>query len=329
MTLEFLTPAGALLAFGVIVPLAAFLGVSRRAARVRRALGLPEPSIERRLVPIVAVLAVAGLLGLAAAQPLLQRTATRHVRADAEVLLVIDVSRSMLAQRSANGPTRLERAKAAAAELRASLPGVPVGIASLTNRVLPHLFPTGDEDVFRAALERTIDIGRPPPGSGFILTPEQQSRRNATSLSALSAVATQRFYSPAARHRLLVVLTDGESLRVSASAVGRRLRQAGIGSVFLHFWAANERVFTRGVPERQYLPIPGARSILDGLGAATRGSVYDEMGVEAAVQRARAVLGNGPIRVQKDERGRPLTLAPYLAAAVFLPLALLLWRRDR
>ena len=327
MTIEFLTPPAGLLALVVLVPLAAFLGVSRRAARMRQALGLPGLTTRLRLVPIIALLAVAGLLGFAATQPVLQRTTTRHVRSDAEVLMVIDISRSMLARRSPAAPGRLERAKAAAARLRASLPGVPVGIASLTNRVLPHLFPSADEDVFRATLERAIDIERPPPGFSFI-APVQGTLTNATSLASLAAVATQRFYSRGDGHRLLVVLTDGESSRVSAPAVGRSLREAGIETVYLQFWAANERVFTDGTPER-YQPNPAARSILDGLAAATQGRVYDESSVGAAVGRAREVLGSGPTRIEKDDRRQPLALAPYLAAAAFLPLALLLWRRDR
>jgi hypothetical protein len=329
VTLELLTPLGALLALGVLVPLAAFLGVSRRAASVRRAVGLPELPAGRRLLPGVAVLAMAGLLGFAAAQPLLERKTTRSVRADAEVLLVIDVSRSMLGRRSVAAPTRLDRAKAAAARLRASLPGVPVGVASLTNRVLPHLFPSADEDVFRATLERAIDVERPPPGSGFIITNEQRLRRNATSFAALSDVATQRFYSPASTRRLLVVLTDGESLQVTPAIVGRRLGRAEIEPVYIHFWAANERVFTDGEPEPQYRPIPEARSILDGLAAATQGTVYGENSLGAVMRKARDALGTGPTRVEEDSRGRRLALAPYLAAAAFLPLAFLLWRRDR
>jgi len=328
VNIELLTPQGGLLALVVLVPLAAFLGVSRRAGRIRRALGLPELPMRPRLIPIIAVLAVAGLLGLAATQPLLQRTTTRSVRSDAEVMMVIDISRSMLAQRRPNTPERLERAKGAAARLRASLPGVPVGIASLTNRVLPHLFPSADEDVFKATLERAIGIQRPPPGSGFF-TLEERALRNATVLASLGEVATQRFYSPAARRRLLVVLTDGESLRVAAPTVGRSLREAGIETVFLQFWAGDERVFSDGTPEPQYQPNPAARSILDGLAATTQGRVYDESSLGAATARAREVLGSGPTRVETDDRRRPLAIAPYLAAAAFLPLALLLWRRDR
>jgi hypothetical protein len=328
MTIDFLTPPGGLIALAVLVPIAAFLAISRRAARMRRGLGLPEPPLRFRLVPVVAVMAVAGLVGLAATQPLLQRTTTRSVRSDAEVVMVMDISRSMLAQRSPADPARLERAKVAAARLRASLPGVPVGIASLTNRVLPHLFPSADDDVFRATLERAIGIERPPPGSSF-LSAAEPGLRNATSFASLASVATQRFYSRAASHRLLVVLTDGESPRVAEQAVGRSLRGASIETVFLQFWAANERVFTDGTPEPQYQPNPAARSILDRLAATTQGSVYDENNLGAAVRRAREVLGSGPTRVETDERRRPLALAPYLAAAAFLPLALLLWRRDR
>ena len=294
---------------------------------MRLALGLPGLTTRLRLVPIIALLAVAGLLGLAATQPVLQRTTTRHVRSDAEVLMVMDISRSMLAQPNPASPARLERAKGAADRLRASLPGVPVGIASMTNRVLPHLFPSADEEVFRATLERAIGVERPPPGSSFI-SAVQDSLTNATSFASLASVASQRFYSPAASRRLLVVLTDGESQRVSAPAVGRSLREAGIETVYLQFWAANERVFTAGTPE-PYQPNPAARSILDGLAAATQGNVYDENSVGAAVGRAREVLGSGPTRVEKDDRRQPLALAPYLAAAAFLPLAILLWRRDR
>jgi hypothetical protein len=329
MTLEFLTPPGALLALVVLVPLAAFLVVSRRAARVRRALGLPALSVQRPLVPVLALLAVGGLLGFAAAQPLVQRTTTHPVRADAEVFVVIDISRSMLAQARPGAPRRLDRAKLAAARLRASLPEVPVGIGSLTNRVLPHLFPSGDLDVFRATLARAIGIERPAPGTGFIVNPEQNALRNVTSFSSLGRVATQRFFSPGVRRRLLVVLTDGESLDVSAAAVGRRLQAASIETLFLHVWAPQERVFTRGAPEPQYRPMPGSRAVLEQLAAATRGSVYDERGLQAAVRDARDVLGTGPTRARKDERSGRLALAPYLSAAAFLPLALLFWRRDR
>ena len=83
VTLHFLTPKGLLLALLVLVPLAAFLAVSRRATGVREALGVPALPEGARIVPLVAVVAVGVLLGLAAAQPLIERSAGRKVRSDA------------------------------------------------------------------------------------------------------------------------------------------------------------------------------------------------------------------------------------------------------
>ncbi len=328
MTIDFLTPVGGLIALAVLVPLGAYFQISRRAARVRRALGLPGLPPRQRLVPLSAMIVVAGLLGLAAAQPFLQRASTRRVRSDAEVLMVFDVSRSMLAQGSLETPTRLEHAKAAAERLRADLPSVPVGIASLTNRVLPHLFPSADEIVFRATLDQAIGIEQPPPGSSF-LTGEQQSLKNATSFTSLAGVATQHFFSPEASQRVMVVLTDGESPAVAAASVGRSLRRAGIQTVLLQFWGAKEKVFSDGAPEPGYASDPAARSTLDRLAAATGGRAFDESDLGAAIDQIRADLGSGATRIEVDERRQPFALAPFLAVAAILPLILVLWRRDR
>jgi len=321
MSVTFLSPAGALLALAVLLPLAALVSAARRARRVRQDVGLVEPPAKRLLAPILGLLAAAALVGLAAAQPIFSRATTRVMRSDAESLVVVDVTRSMLARQDPGSRTRLSRAKAAAAELRASLPRVRFGIVSLTDRVLPHLLPSADEDVFLATLERSIGIERPPPRSSFIT--------KATSLDALAAVATKRFFSPAAEHRLLVVLTDGESMPVAAGRIARSFgRPPGIRTVFVHFWDEDERVFTRGVAERQYRTDPKARPTLDALAAAIGGSVYSEGELGDATRRSRELLGSGPALAEGERRAR-LALSPYLALAAFAPLALLLWRRDR
>ncbi len=329
MSVEFLTPEGALLALVVLVPLAAFLVVSRHASRVRGALGVPELRRDAHIVPLIAVVAVGVLLGLAAAQPLVERSTTRHVRSDTEAFVVLDVSRSMLARQGAHGAMRIDRAKAAAEQLRASLPDVRVGVASLTNRVLPHLFPSADEDVFRATLQKAVGIERPAPGTGFLVAPGQVASRNATSFGALTGLGTQSFFSPEARHRLVVVLTDGESTDNTSAQVGESFRRAGIDAIFVQFWGARERVFTNGEAEPQYRPQPEARSVLDTLASSTGGSAFGEQNLTAAEQQAHIDVGNGPTRAVENRRGRRLPLAPYLAVAAFLPLGLLLWRRDR
>jgi hypothetical protein len=329
VTLEFLTPRGALLALVVLLPLAAFLGVSKRAARVRETLGIPDLPETARLVPLGALAGVGALLALAAAQPLVESSAERSVRSDAEAYVVLDVSRSMLARQGLQGPMRIDRARQAAERLRASLPDVKVGVASLTNRVLPHLFPSADAAVFRATLERSVDIERPAPGTGFILAPGQVTSRNATAFTALAALGTNGFFSPEARNRVVVVLTDGESSDISLGRIAESFRDAGISPVFLRFWGANERVFTNGVPESQYRPQPESRAILETLAGATGGESFDERDYAAAERQVRAGLGAGAADDAVSERGHRVPLAPYLAVAAFLPLGLLLWQRDR
>jgi len=327
LSIHFATPLAALIALAVLVPLAGLLTVSRRADRARGILGLPELSRGRRLLPVAAVVALAGLLGVAAAQPGYQKGALRSVRSDAQVFVVIDTSRSMLAREKLGSPSRIDRAKAAAGRLERSLGDVPVGIASITNRVLPHLFPTTDSVVFRATLADAVGVDRPPPGSnGFS---SGHTFQNATTLDSLTALAGRRFYAPSARHRLAIVLTDGESRPISASSVARSLRDAGIQTIFVQFWNGNEHVFTKGKPEKNYHPNPNAHAIIEGLAALTGGEVYTEGDLGAVSQDAHRVLGSGPTRLDPGDRARPVALAPYVAGIAFLPLTLLLWRRSR
>jgi hypothetical protein len=321
VSLTFLTPVAALLALGVLVPLAVLAVGRRHARRVRVRLGLGEPARRRLAVALGSLLAAATLVGLAAAQPVLERETVLHVRTDVEVFVVLDISRSMLAQESVSAPMRIDRAKEAASTFRASLPDVRVGLASLTDRVLPHVFPSVRQDVYEATLERAIDIERPPPRSGF--------QTNVTALDSLGAVRNLRFFSPTARKRLLVILTDGESVPVSNIRLGAIMRrQPAIGTIFVHVWGGDEHVFTRGAREPQYRPDPDSRELLDRLAAATRGNVVSEGDVSRAVEQARALLGDGPTVVE-GEIGNRVALAPYLTMLAFLPLGLALWRRDR
>jgi hypothetical protein len=320
MSLTILTPLGALLALGLAVPLVALRRIRGRARGARAALGVAEP---RRvlLAPLAGLILGGMLLALAATQPVFAWTRDRTVRTDAEAFVVLDVSRSMLAQQSLGSPQRIERAKAAASELRASLPEVRVGIASLTDRVLPHLFPSADADVFEATLERSLAIEHPPPRSSFLT--------GATSLNALATLRGLRFFSPSSTARLAIVLTDGESDPVSNARLGGLFRRApAIEVVFVQFWHEDERVYSRGVPEPQYKPDPSARATLGRLAASVHGAVYSEGQVGAAARKARELLGGGPTVVQGAKAGK-VALAPYLAVAALFPFGLLLWRRDR
>ncbi len=321
MSLTILTPLGALLAVGVVVPLFALIRARRKAASVRDVLGVAALRRRAVAIPLAALAIGAALLGLAAAQPVFEWTRDQSVRTDAEAFIVLDVSRSMLAQRDLDDPRRIQRAKDAATSLRASLSDVPVGLASLTDRVLPHLFPSADEEVFEATLERSMGIEQPPPRASFAT--------GATSLNALATLRGLRYFTPKSTKRLAIVLTDGESQPVSNARLGGLFRRPpAIEVVFVQFWDEDEHVFSRRVPEPQYIPDPSARAALDRLAASANGTVYSEDQLDAVRSKARALLGSGPTVVEGEKAGQ-LALAPYLAAAALLPFGLLLWRRDR
>lgn len=321
MSLTTLTPLGALLAVGLVVPLVALRRARRKATHVRDALGVVEPRRRELVAPLTGLVVGGVLLGLAAAQPVFEWTRDRTVRTDAEAFIVLDVSRSMLAQRDLNAPMRIARAKTAATAMRASLSDVPVGVASLTDRVLPHLFPSADQDVFEATLERSVGIERPPPRSSFLT--------GATSLNALATLRGLRYFTPTSTKRLAIVLTDGESQPVSNARLGGLFRRTPpIEVIFVQFWDDDEHVFTRGVPEPQYRSDAPARATLDRLAASAHGAVYSEGQLDAATSKARELLGSGPSVVEGEKAGQ-VALAPYLAAAALLPFGLLLWRRDR
>ena len=305
----------------MIVPLAALALVVRRATRTRSTLALPPRSRRRLIAPVASMVLAAVLLGLAAAQPVLARETRLHVRTDAEVFVAVDVSRSMLARQARTGPTRLARARSLAVRLRDDLPGVRVGVASITDRVLPHLFPTPDDDVFRTTLYRSVDIEQPPPRSQYSV--------NATSFDTLTDVATRRFFAPAAKKRVLVVLTDGESTPITAARIGRVFeRPPAIKTVFVHVWDPNEHVYGTSGPEPQYHTDPASRAILEALAVATGGAVYREDQIKAAADRTRKFLGSGPTKAEgvRDARNG---IAPFLALAALLPLGLLLAKQDR
>ena len=321
MDISLLTPLGVLLALLGVLPLVAMRRQQRRGGAVRQAVGLPEPSRLARRLPVVALVAAAALLGLAAAQPRLEWTTTREVRSDAEAIVVVDTSRSMLARSGPQGSIRYQRAQAAAIRFRDALTEVPVGLASFTDRVLPHLFASADDDVFVATLRRSIGIDRPPPQGSFVTT--------ATRLEALEAVISRGYFSPTARKRLLIVITDGESVPVSAAKLGAVFRRPpGVETVFVHVWDQDERVYDAGQVEPQYSPDLQSRATLENAADVVGGRVFAEGDLGDAIAQAQRALGEGELE-PRGERRHLLALAPYLAGAVFLPLTLLLWRRDR
>ena len=320
MDLHFLTPSAGLIALGGLLPLALLVLTERRGRRIRALLGLTGPGRVDRLQLPVAVGGLAVLLGLAAAQPVLRTERAQLARLDAQVFVAIDISRSMLAAASPTAPSRLDRAKVIAKRLRAALADSPCGIATFTDRPLPLLFPTSNRDAFTSTVNQAIGIERPPPLS---------TAPTVTAFDALAPIPTAGYFEPNVAHRLLVVVTDGESegydLGLVRESYAARPR---IAVVVVRVAAAGERVFgPDGLPESAYAPPPTSARALASFLAATHGRAYGEDNLNGAVSAARAALGTGPRERLGSISGRT-DLAPWLVVAAAVPLALVLRRRN-
>jgi hypothetical protein len=333
MGLTFLTPLAALAGVAALAPLAALAARERRAARLRRALGLAHPPWSARLARALAVVALVGLLAAAAAQPVVRKSHASVQRRDAQTFFVVDVSRSMEAARGPHAPTRLARAVGVAERLRTQLPDVPAGIATLTDRLLPNLFPTGDADGFARVAERALAIDQPPPA---------QVRKRSTDFGALTQLVFGNYFGGQALRRLVVLLTDGESAAFDVGTTARLLRKARIDLIVVRFWHADERVYAGSrAEETGYRPDPTATAWADDLGQAVSGlAPFAEGDLAGAGAAARKLLGHGPTGpAPRAVEERPLS--SYLAAAATFPLAFLLlgwsfripwpttWRRSR
>jgi len=317
-SLTFLTPGGALLALTAAVPLAALALAARREQRARTVLGLSAAVGARRWWRAVLVAAIVGLLGVAASQPVLRSSSSIRVRTDAEAFFVVDVSRSMLASRSPRAPTRISRAREDAIRLRQMLIDVPSGVATMTDRVLPDLLPVPDRDAFEQTIRRAVVIENPPPESDAV---------TATSLGALAAVGTQSFFSPSAKHRVAIVLTDGESRSFDVNQTVQGLR--GVTPTFIRIGSASENVFdAEGKLEPAYHPDASSTEELAALVQALRTRTFSEVDLGAAARAVRASLRTGPTR-REGLNVSTRALAPYVALAALVPLLLLLGEGGR
>lgn len=336
MEITFLTPLGVFVALAVLFPLFMLYRGWRKNRSIAKQLELSTPSARLWFLGLVLqirpkqsrapfwvtrgaiLISVGALVGLAGAQPAVRFSQSTRVCSGAEVIMVFDTSRSMIASTSFEAQTRLTRAKVFAKQLRSSIDCVPTGIASLTDRVLPHLFPTTDIQAFSSVVDDVIAIEHPPP-AGY-------ADRRSTNLEALSDIVDKDFFTPGMKKKkLVVVLTDGESDSYNAAQLSGYFRQAKIELVFIHVWGPHERVFTpEGKPEI-YRSDPLAVARMEAFTRVMKSPFIPEnQGIRAA-QEVRHALGELQ-SAQKETKPREVLLAPYLIALAILVSALLLSR---
>jgi hypothetical protein len=316
--MTFLSPLGALVALAVVLPLGAYALLELRSRRVSERIGLTLPPVRSRLGIPAALAVLAAFLGIAAAQPVISGSRSHSGRSDAQVYVLFDVSRSMLARDSADAPDRLQRAKKLAQTLRHEIPDVPVGIASLTDRMLPHLFPTLDPNVFSSVLRDSVGIQRPPPSGTEDL---------ATDLSTLGDAGTNNYYGADVGKRVLVVFSDGESKYFDDALLKKDFDKGHVHVVFVHLWGPDEKIYLqRNNPDPGYRPDPQSNVAAQRFAAAGGGPVLGE-DAGALVSDVKGYLGSGRHTTIREQRTR-ISLGPYVALMALLPLGFVLLRRN-
>ena len=319
MGFTFLTPIDAVFVLAAAIPLAALWLAQTRMERVRRLFSLKSPR-RRELAGVVAALVLLpALMGVAAAQPVVVQHHLLPQRLDVQLFFVFDTSTSMSARTEPRGPTRLELAKREAEEIVPKLGTIPVGLATMTDRVLPDLMPTTNLSLFRRTLAQSVGIDRPPPSQIY--------RGRATQFSALYPISRSNLYSPGVRHRILVVFTDGEFVPVNP-AIGYDLaRVMTVYPLFVHIWAPTDRIYRHGRVDRRYRPDPTSATELSQFAAASHGHVYGEDDLRALTQEIKAEAGSSPVETDILGYAR-VALAPWFVLAGVIPLGFLLYRRN-
>ena len=203
----------AFLLLAALVPLAglwwAFLRARREKALARLTLAVPKaPAAGLQLGLVVAGLV---LVLLAAARPQWGQTTERVVERSRNVVVAIDVSRSMLAEDVR--PNRLGRAKADVADLVDSLEGDRCALVAFRRKGVVICPLTTDHGYLRSALEQ--------------LSPES-APRGETDLGAAIRASLDALDPAADDHNAIILISDGGDLRGEAIANAELAKKRGI-----------------------------------------------------------------------------------------------------
>lgn len=253
-----------------IVPLAGLFWAFLRARREKSLERLVAPSLRAKLMPaganlwgLQAWLVLAGLaLSLfAAARPQWGKATEKTVERSRNVVVAIDVSRSMLAEDVR--PNRLERVKADVADLIDSLEGDRCSLVAFRRTGVAICPLTTDRAFLRGALEQ--------------LSPES-APRGETDLGSAIRAALEALNREADDHNAIILISDGGDLRGEALKSAELAKKRGIP------------IFTVGIGDpRVGATIPAA----DGRGIQKFKGEPVKVKLEEAALKAIAEASNG------------------------------------
>jgi Ca-activated chloride channel homolog len=262
---------------------------------------LPRVSTWRRRLPLALFLAALAALAVALARP---QATVAVPQEQASIVLVTDVSRSMLAEDVE--PSRLEAARSAAKRFLDEVPGrARVGLVAFSTD--PHTIepPTDDHgDVEQIVDELSADGGT---ATGDAL---------ATALGLVDGPAKER--PPAA----LLLLSDGETTTGrDPITVARRAKRLGIP---IHTVALGTRGATIQTPTGELLPVPPDPATMKRIADVSGGRAFQ---AEDAGDLGRIYEDLGS-RVASKKEKREITAAFAAGGAILLAAAAALGLRT-
>lgn len=202
-----------------------------------------RPSLAVRVARLCLVLAalVLGVLGLMRPQARVATQTISNTKASADILVALDVSKSMLAEDAA--PNRLARAKAELSALVDRLDGHRIGLVAFAGRATLVCPLTADYDFFRIAL-RDVDSTTVTRGG----TRLGDAIRKGVAAFGASGSDSQP--------KMLIVITDGEDHDSYPTEAAKAAQNAGIRIVTIGFGSESGSEITVTDPKT------GARSPL-------------------------------------------------------------------
>src|SRR5262245_51746645 len=228
---------------------------------------------KRRVVRFLLLLLVLALVIVSLARPRWGYVFDEVKRKGLDLILAIDVSRSMLSNDVQ--PDRLERVKLATQDLLNELQGDRVGLIAFAGKAFLQAPLTIDYDAAVDSINE-LDTKIIPEGG--------------TNISAAIALATRTFGKSAIGNRALIIFTDGEELSGDAVRAAKEAADAGV------------RIFTVGVGTSAGSLIPvegesgGTAFVKDAQGQVVK-SKLDETRLREIAQAAGGFylhLENGP-----------------------------------
>lgn len=318
--ISFLTPLAGLFALTAVIPLAALVLMLRRTRRLGRLFSLATPGKREIVTAAIALALLPALVAVAAAQPVVIHAKAFTERLDAQVFIVFDTSLSMSARSALDAPTRLTRSKDEARTLIPKLGDLPVGIATMTDRVLPDLMPTTTTALALRTVNQSVRINEPPPGLNY--------RGRASTLEALTPIAGDHLFPPGVKHPILVIFTDGE-MRAPPAITGYSFsQQVTVPPLFVHVWQPTDHIYSsQGQVDPAYQPDPTSAQTLAHFASLTKGHVFREGDVGGLLDAIHAEAGSKPATTTLLGFSR-VPLGPWFLLAGVVPLGFLFWRRN-